>query len=162
MIYSYDQVERCIRFAFETAMKRHSKTPWRGLSKSEKDQGMLGKVTLCGKTNVLTYVFDLWERVFKVAQDFPKILTNYTHVDAVCVHMIERPEVFDVIVTSNMFRDIITDLAAVTQGGMGLQQVEIVILMECQCSNQLEGLHQILQGKTKSIQWQQLELPILC
>ena len=121
MIYSYDQVERCIRFAFETAMKRHSKTPWRGLSKSEKDQGMLGKVTLCGKTNVLTYVFDLWERVFKeVAQDFPKILTNYTHVDAVCVHMIERPEVFDVIVTSNMFGDIITDLAAVTQGGMGV------------------------------------------
>ena len=61
------------------------------------------------------------ERVFEdVAKDFPEIATNYTHVDAVCVHMVERPEVFDVIVTTNMFGDIITDLAAVTQGGMGV------------------------------------------
>ncbi len=121
MIYSYEQVERCIRFAFESVKKRHGETPWQGLTKLEKDQGKIGKVTLCGKTNVLTYVFDLWERVFKeVAQDYPNILTNYTHVDAVCVHMIERPETFDVIVTSNMFGDIITDLAAVTQGGMGV------------------------------------------
>jgi 3-isopropylmalate dehydrogenase len=121
MIYSYEQVERCIRFAFETVQKRHQGTPWRGLSKDQVADGFIGKVTLCGKTNVLTYVFDLWERVFNtVAQDYPHIITNYTHVDAVCVHMVERPETFDVIVTSNMFGDIITDLAAVTQGGMGV------------------------------------------
>lgn len=121
MVYSYKQVERCIRFAFETARKRHQASPWKGLTKDQVHDGKIGKVTLCGKTNVLTYVFDLWERVFNdVAQDFPDIITDYTHVDAVCVHMIERPNVFDVIVTSNMFGDIITDLAAVTQGGMGV------------------------------------------
>jgi 3-isopropylmalate dehydrogenase len=121
MVYSYKQVERCIRFAFETARKRHQSTPWKELTKDQVRDGKIGKVTLCGKTNVLTYVFDLWERVFHdVAQDFPDIITDYTHVDAVCVHMIERPNVFDVIVTSNMFGDIITDLAAVTQGGMGV------------------------------------------
>ena len=64
MIYSYAQVERCIRFAFETVKKRHQKTPWKGLTEDEKANGYIGKVTLCGKTNVLTYVFDLWERVF--------------------------------------------------------------------------------------------------
>ena len=121
MVYSRKQVERCIRFAFETAMKRNKNRPWKGLSDSEKSAGMIGKVTLCGKTNVLLYVFGLWERVFnEVALEYPKIVTDYTHVDAVCVHMVERPEVFDVIVTSNMFGDIITDLAAVTQGGMGV------------------------------------------
>ena len=121
MIYSYEQVERCVRFAFETAKRRHQKSPWKGLSEAEIAAGKMGRVTLCGKTNVLTYVFDLWERVFEdVAKDFPEIATNYTHVDAVCVHMVERPEVFDVIVTTNMFGDIITDLAAVTQGGMGV------------------------------------------
>ena len=120
MVYSYNQVERCVRFAFETAVKRNQ-TPWKGLSDDQVKSGKLGQVTLCGKTNVLTYVFDLWERVFnEVKEDFPQIVTNYTHVDAVCVHMVERPEKFDVIVTSNMFGDIITDLAAVTQGGMGV------------------------------------------
>lgn len=121
MVYTYKQVERCIRFAFETVKKRHQSTPWRGLSQDQISNGMIGQLTLCGKTNVLTYVFDLWERVFHdVAKEYPTINTNYTHVDAVCVHMIERPEIFDVIVTSNMFGDIITDLAAVTQGGMGV------------------------------------------
>ena len=121
MVYSRKQVERCIRFAFDTAVKRHQKEPWKGLSQMEKADGKIGKVTLCGKTNVLLYVFGLWERVFnEVATEYPQIITDYTHVDAVCVHMVERPEVFDVIVTSNMFGDIITDLAAVTQGGMGV------------------------------------------
>jgi 3-isopropylmalate dehydrogenase len=121
MVYSYHQVERCVRYAFETAVRRHRETPWRGLSDAQRAAGKIGQVTLCGKTNVLTFVFDLWERVFKsVALDYPTIVTNYTHVDAVCVHMIECPNIFDVIVTSNMFGDIITDLAAVTQGGMGV------------------------------------------
>ena len=121
MVYTRNQVERCIRYAFDSAVKRNQDQPWRGLTQAERDAGKVGKVTLCGKTNVLLYVFGLWERVFKeVAQEYPTIATDYTHVDAVCVHMVERPEVFDVIVTSNMFGDIITDLAAVTQGGMGV------------------------------------------
>ena len=121
MVYSYEQVERCLRVAFKTALKRHESAPWKGLSQAEKDQGFVGKVTLCGKTNVLMHVFGLWQRVFdQLKAEFPTVLTDYTHVDAVCVHMVECPERFDVIVTSNMFGDIITDLAAVTQGGMGV------------------------------------------
>lgn len=108
MEYSYAQVERCIRYAFQVALARQQ-------------QGKPGRVTLCGKTNVLTYVYDLWERVLKaVNQDFPTITSDYVHVDAVCIYMIECPEKFDVIVTGNMFGDIITDLAATTQGGMGV------------------------------------------
>lgn len=98
-------VERCIRFAFEFCRKRnHKKT-----------------LTLCGKTNVLTYAFDLWERTFyEVGKEFPDIQTNYAHVDATCMWMVKNPEWFDVIVTDNMFGDIITDLGAMIQGGMGI------------------------------------------
>jgi 3-isopropylmalate dehydrogenase len=104
-INSYKGVERCIRFAFEYAKKRNKAK----------------KVTLCGKTNVLTFAFDLWERTFyKVAKDFPGIQTDYAHVDATCMWMVKNPEWFDVIVTDNMFGDIITDLGAITQGGMGI------------------------------------------
>ncbi|MFC1754157.1 3-isopropylmalate dehydrogenase [Thermoproteota archaeon] len=121
MVYTRFQVERCIRYAFEHARKRHAASPWKGLSEKEKADGIIGKVTLCGKTNVLTHVFDLWERtVNEVGQDYPDIKTDYVHVDACCIYMIECPERFDVIVTGNMFGDIITDLAAVTQGGMGV------------------------------------------
>lgn len=121
MIYSYKQVERCVRFAFEYARKRHHKTPWRGLTQEEIQAGIKGKVTLCGKTNVLTYVFDLWERVFyAVAADFPDLKADYVHVDAVCIYMVDDPGRFDVVVTSNMFGDIITDLGAITQGGLGV------------------------------------------
>ena len=98
-------VERCIRFAFEYARKRNKRK----------------KVTLCGKTNVLTYAFDLWERAFyDAAKDYPTIKTGYAHVDATCMWMVKNPEWFDVIVTDNMFGDIITDLGAMTQGGMGI------------------------------------------
>lgn len=121
MVYSYHQVERCIKFAFEYARKRHLETPWKGLSQDEISQGYRGKLTLCGKSNVLTYVFDLWERAMKeVGHHYPEIKTNYVHVDAMCIYMIESPEQFDVIVTENLFGDIITDLAAVTQGGLGI------------------------------------------
>ena len=121
MIYSRKQVERCMRFAFEYLMERHAKSPWSGLTKEQKAKGYMGKLTMCGKTNVLTYVFDLWDRVFQeLAKKYPKIATDYVHVDAMCIYMIESPERFDGIVTSNMFGDIITDLAAVTQGGMGI------------------------------------------
>jgi 3-isopropylmalate dehydrogenase len=98
-------VERCIRYAFELCRRRNRAK----------------KLTLCGKTNVLTYAFDLWERTLKeVARSYPDIETEYVHVDALCMWMIKNPERYDVIVTDNMFGDIITDLAAVLQGGIGM------------------------------------------
>ena len=121
MIYSRHQVERCVRYAFELMKRKHARNPWRGLTKEERGRGLIGKLTMCSKTNVLTYVYDLWDRVFQeVAKEYPQILTDYCHVDAICIYIVESPERFDGIVTGNMFGDIITDLAAVTQGGMGV------------------------------------------
>ena len=98
-------VERCIRYAFEFCRKRNKQK----------------KLILCGKTNVLTFAFDLWERTFnEVAEEYPDIETDYAHVDAICMWMVKNPEWFDVIVTDNMFGDIITDLGAMIQGGMGI------------------------------------------
>ena len=98
-------VERCVRYAFEYCRKR----------------AMRNKLTLCGKTNVLTYAHDLWERAFnEVAEEYPGIETDYAHVDATCMWFVKNPEWFDVIVTDNMFGDIITDLGAMIQGGMGI------------------------------------------
>ena len=121
MVYSRKQVERCLKFAFEYVMKRHANASWKGLSEEDKKAGYIGKLTLCGKNNVLTNVFDLWDRVMKeMSSQYPKVRLDYYHVDAMCIFLIEAPERFDVIVTTNMFGDIITDLAAVTQGGMGV------------------------------------------
>ncbi len=122
MVYSRFQVERCIRYAFETARRRHTAAdPWRGLSEKDLADGKTAQLTLCGKTNVLTYVYDLWERTFyDVADEYPEVKTDYCHVDATCMWMVKNPEWFDVIVTGNMFGDIITDLGAMTQGGMGI------------------------------------------
>jgi 3-isopropylmalate dehydrogenase len=104
-INSYKGVERVIRFAFDYARRRNKRK----------------KVTLCGKTNVLTYAFDLWERVFyEVAEEYSDIEADYANVDAICMWMVKSPEWFDVIVTNNMFGDIITDLGAMIQGGMGI------------------------------------------
>jgi 3-isopropylmalate dehydrogenase len=98
-------VERCLRYAFEFTRKRNKEK----------------KLTLCGKTNVLTYAFDLWQRAFnEVAAEYTDIATDYAHVDAICMWMVKNPEWFDVIVTDNMFGDIITDLAAMLQGGVGV------------------------------------------
>jgi len=98
-------VERCIRYAFEYCRKRNKQK----------------KVTLCGKTNVLTYAWDLWERTFnEIAKEYPDIKTDYAHVDATTMWFVKNPEWFDVIVTDNMFGDIITDLGAMVQGGMGI------------------------------------------
>jgi 3-isopropylmalate dehydrogenase len=98
-------VERCIRYAFDYARKRNKNK----------------KLTLCGKTNVLTYAWDLWERTFnEVAKEYPDITTDYAHVDATTMWFVKNPEWFDVIVTDNMFGDIITDLGAMIQGGMGI------------------------------------------
>jgi len=98
-------VERCIRYAFDFCQKRGKKK----------------KLTLCGKTNVLTYAHDLWQRVFdEVSKEYPDIKIDYANVDAICMWMVKNPEWFDVIVTDNMFGDIITDLGAMIQGGMGI------------------------------------------
>ena len=98
-------VERCLRFAFQYARKRNREK----------------KLTLCGKTNVLTFAFNLWERAFyEIAPEYPDVKTDYAHVDATCMWMVKNPEWFDVIVTDNMFGDIITDLGAMIQGGMGV------------------------------------------
>ncbi|MEB2285173.1 MAG: 3-isopropylmalate dehydrogenase [Polyangiaceae bacterium UTPRO1] len=99
-------VERCLRYAFDYTRKRNRRKT----------------LTLCGKTNVLTYAFDLWERAFHEvgSVDYPDIKRDYAHVDATCMWMVKNPEWFDVIVTDNMFGDIITDLGAMIQGGMGI------------------------------------------
>jgi len=114
-------VERCIRFAFEQARARARLGPFRGLSATELDRGLSRQVTLVAKTNVLTFAHDLWMRAFtETSRDYPDIKCDYQHVDACCMRMVVSPEKFDVIVTTNMFGDIITDLGAVLQGGMGL------------------------------------------
>lgn len=114
-------VERCIRFAFDVARDRAKTGPFRGLTEAERAQGRRGRVTLVAKTNVLTFAHDLWMRAFnEVAPEYPEIQGDYQHVDACCMRMVVSPEKFDVIVTTNMFGDIITDLGAVLQGGMGL------------------------------------------
>ena len=96
-------VERCIRFGFERAMstdRRH--------------------LTLVHKKNVLTFAGDLWQRVFdEVAPEYPEVTTAYDHVDAACIHFVERPERYDVIVTDNLFGDILTDLGGAVSGGVG-------------------------------------------
>jgi len=98
-------IERCIRYAFEFTRKRNKRKT----------------LTLCGKTNVLTYAWDLWERTFnEIAKEYSDIKTDYAHVDATCMWFVKNPEWFDVIVTDNMFGDIITDLGAMIQGGMGI------------------------------------------
>ncbi len=102
---TYKGIERCLRYAFEYTQKH----------------GKRKQLTLCGKTNVLTYAFDLWERTFyKIAEEYPEVKTDYAHVDATTMWFVKNPEWFDVIVTDNMFGDIITDLGAMIQGGMGL------------------------------------------
>ncbi len=104
-IYTRKGTERVIRYAFELARKR------------AKDK----TVTLVDKANVLTYGHDLWRRTFaEVAEEYPDISTDYAFVDACCMWMVKNPEWFDVIVTTNMFGDIITDLGAIIQGGLGV------------------------------------------
>jgi 3-isopropylmalate dehydrogenase len=112
-VYTRFQVDRCLKYAFEYARKHGKKT---------RGKGNENTLALCGKTNVLTYVYDLWERAFHEMgkAEYPEIRRDYYHVDATCMWMVKNPEWFDVIVTGNMFGDIITDLGAMVQGGMGI------------------------------------------
>ena len=103
-------VERIIRYAFEYC-ERHTKL----------DGSPRARVLLCDKSNAMTHAGGLWQRVFKeVAPEYPKIETQHMYVDALAMQMVRDPRGFDVIVTNNMFGDIITDLAAGLQGGMGI------------------------------------------
>ena len=103
-VNTYMGVERCIRYAFELAHGR----PRRHL-------------TLVHKTNVLTFAGDLWQRTFdEVASQFPDVATAYHHVDAACIHFVQDPGRYDVIVTDNLFGDILTDLGGAVSGGIGL------------------------------------------
>ena len=106
-IYTRKGCERCIRWAFEFTQQRNN------------SEGK--RLTLVAKTNVLTYGHDLWDRAFReIAEDYPDVEADYNHVDACCMWMVKNPEYYDVIVTTNMFGDIITDLGAMIQGGMGV------------------------------------------
>ncbi len=97
-------VERVVRYAFELASSRQRR-----------------HLSLVHKTNVLTYAGDLWQRTFNdVAAEFPDVETAYSHVDAACIHMVENPTRYDVIVTDNLFGDILTDLCGAVSGGIGL------------------------------------------
>ena len=96
-------VERCVRFAFDLAQSRPAK-----------------HLTLVHKTNVLTFAGDLWQRTFSdVAADYPEVATDYNHVDAACIYFVEAPSRYDVIVTDNLFGDILTDLGGAVSGGIG-------------------------------------------
>ena len=112
-VYTRFQVDRCLKYAFEYTRK---------YGKKARGKGKENTLALCGKTNVLTYIYDLWERAFHDMgeKEYPDIKREYYHVDATCMWMVKNPEWFDVIVTGNMFGDIITDLGAITQGGMGI------------------------------------------
>ncbi len=105
-VYNRHQVDRCLKYAFDYTKRRNKKNT----------------LALCGKTNVMTYIYDLWERAFHEMgeKEYKEITREYYHVDATCMWMVKNPEWFDVIVTGNMFGDIITDLGAITQGGMGI------------------------------------------
>ncbi len=97
-------VERCVRYAFRLAAARDRR-----------------HVTLVHKTNVLTFAGDLWQRTFdEVARSFPDVTTAYNHVDAACIYLHDQPQRYDVIVTDNLFGDILTDLAGAVAGGIGL------------------------------------------
>jgi 3-isopropylmalate dehydrogenase len=112
-VYTRFQVDRCLKYAFEYARK---------FGKKARGRGEKNTLALCGKTNVLTYIYGLWERAFhEMGQtQYPDIAREYYHVDATCMWFVKNPEWFDVIVTGNLFGDIITDLGAMIQGGMGI------------------------------------------
>jgi 3-isopropylmalate dehydrogenase len=109
MTYTRFQVDRCLRFAFQVASRPDRR----------------GKLTLSGKSSLLPHVFDLWLRAFGEMgeKEFPHIRRDYHGVDDICMHLVKQPESFDVIVAGNLFGDILADIGAVTQGGIGYAAV---------------------------------------
>ena len=105
MVYNRPQVERCLDYAFEVARRRERR-----------------ELTLCGKSSVLTHVYDLWDRVFQETGEarFPDVRRQYNHIDEMCMRMLRAPEQLDVVVTGNIFGDILADLGAGMQGGVGI------------------------------------------
>jgi len=122
MSYTRNQVDRCLKFAFDYTQKERKPRPWKCLSNEDINKKLVGQLTLVHKTNVLTYCGDLWERAFnEMGQEFyPNIKRDYNHVDVSTMRFIKNPEWYDVIVTENMFGDIITDESAEIQGGLGI------------------------------------------
>jgi 3-isopropylmalate dehydrogenase len=112
MCYTRPVVDRCLRYAFEYTKKRNLKK--KGVKKN--------MLTLVHKTNVLTHAGDLWWRAFNEMgeKDYKTIKRDYNHVDAATMWFVKQPEWYDVVVTENLFGDIITDLAAIIQGGLGI------------------------------------------
>jgi 3-isopropylmalate dehydrogenase len=103
-------VERVIRFAFEFCMNHR-----------KEDGSPRARLLMCDKSNAMTYAGSLWQRVFKqVGGEYPKIKSEHMYVDALAMQMVRDPRAFDVIVTNNIFGDILTDLAAALQGGLGM------------------------------------------
>lgn len=103
MVYTRKGIERCVRYAYSLAQKRRK------------------KLTLVDKSNVLVFGHGLWRRIFKeIGEEFPSVEQDYAYIDAMCMWMIKNPEWFDTVVTCNLFGDIITDLGAIIQGGMGV------------------------------------------
>lgn len=109
MIATRFGADRCLRYAFELTRRRRA-------------AGKPGQLTLIGKTNVLTFASDLWWRAFNEMGDseFPDVTRDYNHIDAACMWFVKNPEFYDTIVVPNMFGDIITDVGAMIQGGLGV------------------------------------------
>ncbi|MEW6680967.1 MAG: 3-isopropylmalate dehydrogenase [bacterium] len=103
MVYTRKGIERCVRYAYNLARKRRK------------------KLTLVDKSNVLVFGHGLWKKIFKeIGEEFKDVEQDHAYIDAMCMWMIKNPEWFDTVVTCNLFGDIITDLGAIIQGGMGL------------------------------------------
>lgn len=137
-------VERVIRDAFERARARRN------------------RLTLCHKTNVLVYAGDLWQRtLYEVASEYPGVATDYVHADAMCLHLINSPERFDVVVTDNLFGDIITDVGAALQGGLGLAASGNIIRRApiLRCSNRSMVPHRTSWGRGGPIRWLRFSRP---
>ena len=138
-------VERIIRYAFEYC-ERHKK----------QDGSPRQRVLLCDKSNAMTHAGGLWQRVFKdVSSEYPQIKAEHMYVDALCMQMVRDPRQFDVVVTNNMFGDIITDLAAGLQGGLGMAASGNIHPERRRCSSPCTARLRRLQGRISPTRWAQ-------
>lgn len=136
-VNTYAAVRRVVEYAFKLAMQRRK------------------KLTLCHKTNVLVAAGKLWSKVVaEVGQDYPEVTVDYVHVDAMCFHLPVCPERFDVVVTDNLFGDIVTDLGAVIQGGMGVS-TSANLNLDGSAPSMFEAIH----GSAPDIAGQQVANP---